>query len=371
MRRAAGIVAAGVGLTIAGRLFDAVPLYVCGVGFVLIGVVAPAWTRLAARGAGVSRRLGVRRVEEDEPFEFQVTVRWGRAPALSALVIDPLAPAPIPLGPRRGRSRRRLTASFPRRGLRRLEPPVLLIRDPLDIYRHALPGAGAVDELLVLPRTEPIRFPGAGGAAPAAASNLGLGAGAARVAPAEVEVDGLRPYRPGSPASRIHWPALARGAGLLERRLRADSDSRPLVVLDARGAERPEDLDAAVRAAASIALELSRREGCALLLPGERRATELDGGPGPWAATHARLALVDGGPACPAPFLSSVGMRLGPTFYVAARRLGRMPIAADGVARAARVLVVPGRLPGRTARFEVAGCTGYELRADRGARRAA
>ena len=49
------------------------------------------------------------------------------------------------------------------------------------------------------------------------------------------EVDGLRPYRQGTPASRIHWPALARGAGLLERRLRADTDSRPLVVVDARG----------------------------------------------------------------------------------------------------------------------------------------
>jgi uncharacterized protein (DUF58 family) len=179
-------------------------------------------------------------------------------------------------------------------------------------------------------------------------------------------MDGLRPYRPGSPAARIHWAALARGAGLLERRLRAESDSRPLVVLDARGAARPEDLDAAVRAAASITYALSRGEGCSLLLPGERRPTALDGGPGSWTAAHARLALVDGGPAAAAPFLAGAGVRQGPTFYVAARRLTRMPAAADGVARAARVLVVPGSLPGRTARFEVAGCSGYELRAQRG-----
>ena len=372
MRRAAGIVAAGAGLTIAARLFDAVPLYVCGVAFMLIGVVAPAWTRLAARGATVTRRLGVRRVEEEEPFAYELTVRWGRAPAFGALVLEPLSPAPISFGPHRGRSKRRLQASFPRRGLRRLEPPALLLRDPLDISRRVCPGTGPDDELLVLPRTEPIRFTGA--SAPGGADRLGLGAGTARAAPAEVEVDGLRPYRPGSPASRIHWPALARGAGLLERRLRADADSRPLVVLDARGAERPEDLDAAVRAAASISLELIRRGGCALLLPGERRATELDGGPGPWAAAHARLALVDGGPGSPgggAPILTAVGMRLGPTFYVAARRLGRMPAGADALARAARVLVVPGRLPGRAARFEVAGCSAYELRAARGARHVA
>ena len=56
---------------------------------------------------------------------------------------------------------------------------------------------------------------------------------------AAVDIDGLRPYRPGTPASRIHWAALARGAGLLERRLRADGDTRPLVVLDARSPGPP------------------------------------------------------------------------------------------------------------------------------------
>jgi uncharacterized protein (DUF58 family) len=162
---------------------------------------------------------------------------------------------------------------------------------------------------------------------------------------------------------------MARGAGLLERRLRAESDSRPLVVLDARGAARPEDLDAAVRAAASIALELARHGGCALLLPGERRASPLDGGPGPWSAAHARLAMIEGAPGTPPPFLAGVGVRRGPTFYVAARRLQRLPATLDGVARAARVLVVPGELAGGAASFEVAGCRGYELHSGHGTRR--
>ena len=91
---------------------------------------------------------------------------------------------------------------------------------------------------------------------------------------AAVDMDGLRPYRVGTPASRIHWPAVARGHGLIERRLQADGDSRPLVVLDARlpGPDaQSELLDAAVRAAASLVLELARRGGCGLLLPGEQR----------------------------------------------------------------------------------------------------
>lgn len=370
MTRARGILAAGIGLTVVARLFDALPLYVPGVAFLIIGIVAPLWTRLAARGTSVERRLNLRRIEEDQAFDFELEVRMGRTPALSGAVLEPLVAEAIALGPRRRAGALRVSASFPRRGLRRLEPPALLIRDPFDLSRRICPGLGAVHELLVLPRTEPIRAAGEGGEPAPMAASMRLASRAPRAALAEVEIDGLRPYREGTSASRIHWAAMARGAGLLERRLRAETDSRPLVVLDARGAS-PEDLDAAVRAAASITLELARHGGCALLLPGERRATALDGGPGPWAAAHARLAMVEGTPGAPPPFLTGVGVRRGPTFYVAARRLSRLPAGVEAVARAARVLVVPGRIPGRDASFEVAGCSAYELRARPGAPRSA
>ena len=62
---------------------------------------------------------------------------------------------------------------------------------------------------------------------------------ASLLAAAETEIDGLRPWREGSPASRIHWQSLARGAGLMERKLISEADSRPLVVIDPRGAARP------------------------------------------------------------------------------------------------------------------------------------
>ena len=105
---------------------------------------------------------------------------------------------------------------------------------------------------------------------------------------AAVDVDGLRPYRPGTSASRIHWPAVARGAGLIERRLRADGDSRPLVVLDARGSSaRAGRCSTPPCAPPPRWCSSSRRAGgCGLLLPGEQRATAIDRELSRWPAAY-------------------------------------------------------------------------------------
>src|SRR5262249_55423535 len=151
-------------------------------------------------------------------------------------------------------ARVRIDVRFARRGARALPAPVLELRDPLGVAARTVGMAGE-ERLLVLPRVHPVTAVGDG-------SPVQSGGRAAPLAGAEVELDGLRPYREGAPASRIHWPALARGAGLLERRLRPDGEGRPLVVLDAAGPAATEDLDAAVRAAASLAYALSNAGGC-------------------------------------------------------------------------------------------------------------
>src|SRR5919197_2071082 len=146
---------------------------------------------------------------------------------------------------------------------------------------------------MVLPRLFPVRVAAGGGdSAPAHARAM-------LIAAAETEIDGLRPHRDGSPASRIHWPALARGAGLMERKLVSEADSRPLVILDPRSPASTEALDAAVRAAASLTVHFARRTGCALLLPGDRRARVIEPDLLAWPQAHVRLALVEahGGPA--------------------------------------------------------------------------
>jgi uncharacterized protein (DUF58 family) len=228
------------------------------------------------------------------------------------------------------------------------------VRDPFGLMTRIVGAAdAAADEILVLPRIEPLRAPDTGGD-----STGPLQLRRRSSVAAEVELDGLRQHRPGTSASRIFWPSLAKGGELLERRLRADSDTRPLIVLDPRGAAVEEDLDAAVRAAASLAVHLARDGGCALLIPGDRRPATLEPALLRWSHLHARLALVDGRTP---PALAGVAARRGPILYVAARRLSRPPRALAHAPGGGRLLIVPGTLGGRRAVFTVAGCSGYEL----------
>src|SRR5271157_335452 len=71
-------VAAGLALMVAARALGAVPLLVPGIGFILLGLLAPLWVRVAARGSGLTRTLQTHRVVEDEPLELTLTVRRGR-----------------------------------------------------------------------------------------------------------------------------------------------------------------------------------------------------------------------------------------------------------------------------------------------------
>ena len=238
---------------------------------------------------------------------------------------------------------------------------MLVVRDMLELASTSKPGTGDVQELLVLPRIEPVHW---------TARDRGRRSEGSDARPvdeplAAVDIDGLRPYRPGTPASRIHWAALARGAGLLERRLRADGDTRPLVVLDARSAGPPEHLDAAVRAAASLTLELAHggaAAGCCSRVSAGRSASSPTSSAGPDCTPGWHWSRVD--PRHRAPILRP-GARVGPLFYVAAQSLERLPAALAGVGAAAFVLVLPTALGQRTTTgpsFEVAGCRGYTIR---------
>jgi uncharacterized protein (DUF58 family) len=360
MRGSASTALLGVGFVVAAGLLDAEPFYVPGVAFVFLGIATAVWVAVASRGVRVERTLAARRVVEEEPLGARVVARAGALPFPAGEVDEPLLGRAVRLPPARQRFAFRVEARFARRGRRVLAQPRVVIRDPLGLASREA-AAGAPEEVLVLPRTEAVRTPGAG------PEGARAGARPLLAEAAETEIDGLRAYREGTPASRIHWPALARRRGLLERRLRAEADSRPLVVLDAR-AERGEDLDAAVRAAASLALHLAAGGGCSVLLPGDRRAAELDPGLAGWPAVHARLALVEAVTAAPA--LARAGSRSGPVVYVAARPLAAAPRGLERVPPGS-VLVVPDapRTPPGPEQFMVAGCRGYTLGAR--ARRAA
>ena len=370
-RPAIVVIAGGLALIAAAYAFDAAPLFVAGIGFVLIGIVGPAWVLVCARGARARRRLSTQRVIEDEPLEAAIEVRRGRLGLPGATIADAIARAPVPVGDAVGlmsgqsRVELRVVARIRRRGRHRFAPPSLRLSDPLGLIRITRPGDGEPDEVLVLPRTEPVRWADrehrrsvSGQAVRSTLEPMGAG-----------EVDGLRDYMPGSPASRIHWPALARGAGLLERRLVSAPQTRALIVLDARIGTDPEAegrLDAAVRAAASLALALARAGGCSLLLPGERQPVLLGADLTAWPSLHARLALVhsDRDPRH-APALRDEAAR-GPLVYVTAQLDAPGGLPRAGRRNAGDVLVVlplnAPNLPAQAPSLAVAGCAGYLIR---------
>ena len=85
-----------------------------------------------------------------------------------------------------------------------------MLRDPFGLAQQVVRGEHE-DEILVLPRTYPVNVAANGGEAQPAHARAAL------IAAAETEIDGVRQFREGTPASRIHWPSLARGHGLMER----------------------------------------------------------------------------------------------------------------------------------------------------------
>ena len=358
MRPAALTVALGLALVLAGATFDAEPLYVPGVAFALLGLFAVAWVLVGAFGVDVARSVGARTVVEEQVVDVRLRVRAGLAPLLTGVIDHPLLPGPVPLTMGQREMALRVRASFSRRGRRELAPVRVVIRDPLGLATRTL-STGSAAEVLVLPAIHPITsLTGAGGQG----GLLAHRAGRPRMA-AEVELDGVRPYRPGAPASRIQWSVFARTGELWERRMVADADSRPLVLLDPRtaGAQDPEaSLDAAVRAVASLVTALAKQGGCSLILPGDRRPTLIEPALSAWPRAHVRLALVADDGAAPA--LAGVAGRAGAVIYVAARPTAGTPRALQGAGGGTRILVVPGVQPGRRGLFSVAGCTGYALR---------
>jgi uncharacterized protein (DUF58 family) len=348
------VVAAGLGLLLgtAGAIFGVWSLTAAGGALAALALLARAWVSVAVSGLGTERVLAARTVVEDEP----VTVRLRVSPTLwipGGEIHDGLLPQPVEVAPGGRGARIRVVARFDRRGRRTLPPGRVVIRDPFGFAQSHRP-LGELDELLVLPRVEPLRPPGGAGD-PLSAAGMAALAGAV----ADADVDGLRPLRDGTPASRIHWPAFARGAGLHERRVLPEADAQPLVVLDTRGPRSVADLDAAVRAAASLCHALATAGGCGLLLPGERRQRPIGEGLRGWTDAWSRLALVEASALPPAPAAIA---RARAIIWVSARA-GVAPPLAGRRGADVRIHVRP-RLEGAppaAAVLQVAGCDGVLL----------
>lgn len=356
VRSAGGALALGVLLTLAGLAFGSPSLLVPGFALSAVALVSVAWVEAATRRARIEVEAGPARIVEGDAYPLVARLRRGVVPPPGGEVRHSLLEKPLRTGPFRP-ANVELSIRMPRRGRYPLGGTSWRIEDPLGLYgRELSPPPGG--ELLVLPRLESVEVIG-----PASVEGDGAGAasageeGAASIREAravEFEVDGLRPYRHGSPASRIHWPALARSGEMHERRVVAGAEATPLIALDAEGAQDAEALDRAVRAAASLCVHLAPRTGCAVLLPGSRSPSMLDARLRAWPALHASFAVVGSGAPTRLPSRSA-GLR-GSVFWVTARPPGEASIPRS--AGAGRHYLVSAFRPDGPVAFEVAGCYG-------------
>jgi uncharacterized protein (DUF58 family) len=340
MSRARRLAAAGALLCLVAALFAVPAFYIPGLAALLLAALAPAWVLLATKGAGVALETQGTSVQEGERLRVTIAVSRGLIPFPDATLTPWPGAKPIRPPGRPRRSEIVADAVIARRGRRTLGPACLRVSDPFGICVRELRSQSP--ELLVLPRVYPIHALALAGREAQRRTPL-VGA---------LELDSLRPYSPGGPAARIHWPTVARTGVLMERAFTAEADPRALVVLDASRPESGEALDQAVRAAASLCVHLARRGGCLLLLPGERRPVAVEQDPRSWRALHTRLALVE--PTAEPPGIPSV---LQPRLIVCVT-------AADtprpGI-RGECYRVAPQPLAGIAGAFTVAGCTGQLL----------
>jgi uncharacterized protein (DUF58 family) len=348
--RAPATAALGVAFTAAGLGFGLTAALVCGIGLLVMVTGAVAWVELSTRGGRLVRERGPGRIDERDPYPLRVRLIGTLLPPPGGELRDPLLGRPMRVGPRwRRELRRDIWLDGP--GRHHLGAALLVVGDPLGLWHRELSTTRS-DDLVVLPRVEAVHW-GAGGTE---AGGRSAGSGSASEANsrgglAQFEVDGLRPYRDGSPASRIHWPAVARTGEMLERRLVAGGDPRPLVVFEPGGTADRAERERAMRATASLCVALARAGGCDLMLPGERRAVTIDSGLRTWPEAHTRIALADSGAAVGA----SERLRGAVVIWVTAGR--GLPTSARRL-RAGSLVVTPHGSR-RSAVFRVAGCFAY------------
>ena len=280
MSLATRLVGLGALLCVLAGAFAVSSLYVAGLVPVLLVLAAEASVRLAARRARVHLELGAETVIEGNAARAVVWADgWPRLCGRPELRAAPRGPW-RELAARGERLELKVTPA--RRGEFVVGPASVRFTDPFGICarEHRSPEA----RLLVLPLVERVRredldrVSGLGRSAPRHDGGSGVG--------------GLRAYRTGAPASRIHWLSVARRGVLLERRFEEDAEEAAITVaLDTGSAESQQALDMAVRAAASLCVGLAAAGGCALLLPGWGAAHPLRADLSSWPALHARLAL--------------------------------------------------------------------------------
>jgi uncharacterized protein (DUF58 family) len=246
-------------------------LFALALGLALLTAFAVAAVAAAAGRVTVVRTISEPEAQEDVPIRLRFDIRGVRWLPVR-LEAEHQSGTWVRL--RRGGGDVELTVG--RCGAYWLAPSRLRVRDMLGACEWPL-RAGQTEPLLILPTPDV----------------LDEARSRHRSAAEDPEPDGIDAYMPGARLAHIHWPALARGAGLQVRRFGLTSRGLPLVVVDTAGARNSLALDWTARRAAGHVLALVRGGGCRVLLPGDASETTVTAANAEWRAVHRRLAMLE------------------------------------------------------------------------------
>ncbi|MPV88296.1 DUF58 domain-containing protein, partial [Georgenia ruanii] len=248
------VLALGVTATSAGWALGWLELVALGAAVLAVLAAALAFT-LGRQPYAVDLRLSARRVVVGERALGAVVVRnAGAGPALPARLELPVGAAEaafvLPALPGGGEHEEVLAIPTARRAVIAVGPVRSVRGDPLGLVRRAMTWTD-VHELYVHPRT--VRL---------AARAAGLlhdleGRPARDVTTADLAFHALREYLPGDDRRHVHWRSSARTGTLMVRQYEEARRSHLVVALgsDARDYAGAEEVEVAVSAAASLALQ--------------------------------------------------------------------------------------------------------------------
>jgi len=270
--RVAAITALSVASLALGSMIGSPALFALAAAVSLVVTYGAVGVLTASRWVAAERWVAAAEVVEGQPLEVEICLALRHhLGVVCELTYSGAAAEQLHPG------RNRVLLVFERRGRYVLAPSTIRLRDPLGLFA-AERQVGHSVPLLVLPR-----------------SQAGPRASSFHTPPQDgqaVDPDGLGEYRAGTPASRLHWASLARGAGLLERRLTDERVETPLYVVDTSGAAGSADADRIVRAAVAEILRAARAGGCAVLLSGDDALVRIGPDLRGWPDVHRRLALL-------------------------------------------------------------------------------
>lgn len=247
--------------------FFAIPytnLFFFGVTFLTVWIgLASVWTTTSLRGVQVRVRAACG--PAGTPVRLQLEVAPGGRARSNVLVALDLDEGTIRSTPTRLPDAGVVTTDLPpcRRGIHRVRRAALESSAPFGLFRVRVP-LGGLDELVVHPapsatpaptQAEPLTKP--------AADAIAVRHASPRSPPTQGQVAGLREYRAGDDARRVHWRGSARRGTLVVHDLDADARPAQHVILDRRCA--PAVLEARLSAIVTTALR-AREEQVALSL---------------------------------------------------------------------------------------------------------